>query len=181
LSLKRLDYLSRSQIQTLHRLGGPRNANRVLKGMEEYLSSFRENEKIYYLNKEGRLRVNSEKICKKTPQVIHYVMRNWLFIALGCPATWQNEIKLSVKNEVTVIADAIFSRGDVYNIIEVDYSQKMLENKEKIKRYKYLFSLNVLKKPPKMYWITTTTHRKKQLLSLCEGIDTTVYLVSDFN
>jgi hypothetical protein len=164
----------------LHRLGGIRNANRVLKDMDDYLSSFRLGEKVYYLNQEGRLRANSEKVCKKTPQANHYIMRNWLFIALGCPAEWKNEIKFS-NGQVSVIADAMYKRKDQYHIVEVDYSQKMHENKLKIFKYRQLKEQGAFLIAPKFYWITTTPHRKKQILALSEGLDTTVYLTSDFN
>nr|MBS7717071.1 hypothetical protein [Vibrio cholerae] len=49
LSLKKLGFLSRKQIQVLHDLGGDRNASRVMKTLEEYVSSFRDGEKVYYL------------------------------------------------------------------------------------------------------------------------------------
>ncbi|WP_262481671.1 replication-relaxation family protein [Bacillus sp. CH30_1T] len=180
--MKKLDYLSRSQIQRLHRLGSTRNANRVLKDMEEYLYSFQSGENVYYLNKEGRLMVNCEKICKKTPQVNHYIMRNWLFITLGCPITWKNEIKFTKLDEkISVVCDAMFMNKDRICIIEADYSQKMCENKKKIKKYKHLKDTGTFMIAPKIYWITTTEYRRKQLLALCEGLDTTIYLVSDFH
>ena len=65
LSLKKLSYLSRSQIQVLHDLGSARNASRILQHMNNYVSSFRDGENIYYLNKDGRERVNSKKVLKK--------------------------------------------------------------------------------------------------------------------
>jgi hypothetical protein len=181
LSLKKLDYLSRSQLQRLHGLGGIRNANRFLRSMGEYVNTFRSSENIYYLSKAGRERIGSAKICKQTPQVNHYLMRNALYLALRCPASWRNEIKLSVRNEVTVIPDAIFKRGDRYNIVEVDYSQKMTENRAKIERYKRLLSFNVMTIKPKFYWITTTEYRRKQLLALCEGLDVEIYLAKELN
>ncbi|PEI87275.1 hypothetical protein CN679_22635 [Bacillus pseudomycoides] len=61
MSLKKLGFLSRKQIQVLHDLGGDRNASRVMKDLEEYVSSFRDSEKVYYLNKEGRERIGSNR------------------------------------------------------------------------------------------------------------------------
>lgn len=181
LSLKKLDYLSRSQIQKLHRLKSDRNAQRVLKNMSDYLNNFKDGENIYYLNEEGRERVGATKAMKKTTQARHYIMRNTLFIGYGCPSTWKNEIKLEVKGKVSVIADAIFKNNNQFHIIEVDHTQKMVKNKGKIERYKKLIELNVFEKKPKFIWITTTELRRKQLQAACEGLDVRVYTVKDFN
>jgi hypothetical protein len=148
--------------------------------MEEYLNVVRLDENVYYLNAEGRERVGSEKILKKTNQITHHLMRNTLYLAHGCPVTWKNEVKLSVKGEVTVIADAIFEMAGTLHIIEVDHMQKMKENRSKIEKYKRLLELGVFKKQPKFIWITMTEYRKKQLLSLCEGMQVRVYLTDDF-
>ncbi|WNS74223.1 replication-relaxation family protein [Bacillus sp. DTU_2020_1000418_1_SI_GHA_SEK_038] len=181
LSLKKLGFLSRSQLQKLHRLGGVRNTNRILKDMGGYLNIVRLNENVYYLNAEGRQRVGASKILKKTHQITHHLMRNTLFIVRGCPISWKNEVKLSVKDEVSVIADAIYTMAGQYHIIEVDHTQKMLENKRKIERYRKLIQLNVFEKRPKFIWITTTEYRKRQLLQLCEGLDAIVYTIKDLH
>ncbi|MDQ0268851.1 replication-relaxation family protein [Cytobacillus purgationiresistens] len=181
LSLKKLGFLSRSQIQKLHRLGGTRNANRVLKALSDYLNVVRLNENIYYLNAEGRQRVGSTKVLKKTHQITHHLMRNSLYLSYGCPSTWKSEIKLSVKDEVTVIADAVFTMANTFHIIEVDNEQKMSMNKVKIEKYKRLIELKVFEKQPKFIWITTTDYRKKQLLALSDGLQTRIYLANEFN
>jgi hypothetical protein len=179
--LKKLDYLNRSQLQALHNLGSDRNAQRILQQMNHYLSSFKDGEYIYYLNKEGRELVNSSKVLKKTTQARHYIMRNSLYIAFGSPATWKNEMKLEVPQQVKVIADALFKRDKRYHIVEVDHTQKMVKNKGKIERYKKLIKLGVFDKDPKFIWITTTELRRKQLLSLCEGLDVQIFTIKDFN
>jgi hypothetical protein len=178
--LKKLGFLSRSQIQRLHRLGGVRNANRVLKELSEYVSTFRQDENIYYLNKEGRERVDCERVLKKSNQVEHYLMRNQLFIASGCPASWKNEVKLTVKSEVSIVADAVYTMAGFFNIIEIDCEQKMTVNRTKIAKYRRLIELGVFEKQPKFIWVTKTEYRKKQLLALCEGLKVTVYLAKDF-
>ncbi|MCA1058134.1 replication-relaxation family protein [Rossellomorea aquimaris] len=177
LSLKKLDYLSRSQIQKIHRLKSTRNANRVLKDMSEYLSSFRHGENIYYLNKKGRELVKTQKVCKKTAQVNHYLMRNTLYISLGCPATWKNEIKLKVK-DIQIVCDAIYEVKDTIHIIEVDHTQKMMENKRKIEKYREIVKLTG--KVIKFHWITTTHNRQKQLLELSQGLNVNVSLAHDY-
>lgn len=180
--MKKLDYLNRTQIQTLHRLGTDRNAQRVLKNLSEYISSFKDGENIYYLNKEGRERVNATKVLKKTTQARHYIMRNTLYIAFGCPSSWKNEIKLGIKEDkkTHVICDALFQLDKRYNIVEVDHTQKMTKNRSKIDRYRKLIELGLFDVPPKLIWITTTELRRKQLTQLCQGLEVKVFTVKDF-
>jgi hypothetical protein len=148
--------------------------------MSEYISSFKDGENIYYLNQEGRERVNSKKILKKTTQARHYIMRNTLYIAHGCPSTWKNEMELEVKGKVRVLADAIFTLANQYHIVEVDHTQKMIKNRGKVERYRQLIKLGVFEKQPKFIWITTTELRRKQLLQLCEGLQVKVYTIKEF-
>lgn len=106
LSLKKLDYLNRDQLQRIHRLGQVRNANRVLRDLSPYLSRFRdEYAAIYYLNKEGREYVDSKKIKRKTIFVSHVIMRNEFYIFCGFPHDWKNEVKVS-DGEFTVTCDS---------------------------------------------------------------------------
>lgn len=178
--MKKLGFASRSQLQKLHSLGGERNANRILKELSVYLCSFRDNENIYYLNKEGRERVGSQKALKKTQQARHFLMRNDLYIALGCPASWKNEIKLEIPGAVSVVADALFMKDGSYFIIEIDHLQKMSANREKVKKYRRFLDLNAFDKPPVFVWVTTTEYRRKQLTALFEGMNVRVYLASEF-
>ncbi len=149
--------------------------------MAPYLSSFRDGENIYYLNKEGRERVNAKKVFKKTTQARHYLMRNALYIGFGVPATWKNEVKLEVPDQVKVIADAVFKREKRYHIIEVDHTQKMSKNKSKIERYEKLIQLDVFEKSPVFIWITTTEYRRKQLSKLMEGFEHQIFTIADFH
>jgi len=180
LSLKKLGFLSRSQIQRLHRLKSDRNANRVLKDMARYLNTVRLDENVYYLNVEGRERVECQRVLTKTHQVEHYLMRNSLYIEKGCPSTWQNEVKLSVPGEVSIVADALFVMAGFYNIVEVDHKQKMSVNRQKIAKYRRLIELGVFEKVPKFLWVTTTEYRRKQLLKLSEGLNVKIYLANEF-
>lgn len=145
--------------------------------MSEYLSSFRHKENVYYLNKEGRIAVKSNKICKKTPHIDHYLMRNSLYIHMGCPAKWQNEISIKVA-DVQIVADAFFEDRDTINIIEVDYTQKMIENRNKIEKYRKIVEMTG--RDFKFHWITTTYNRQKQLYDLHEGLSINVLVAQDF-
>lgn len=178
--MKRCDYLSRSQLQAIHNLGSPRNTSRVLKDMSRYVTYFRDGEAIYYLTKEGRELVNAKKVRKKTLQARHFIMRNSLYIAYGCPETWKNEVKLELPNRVKAICDALFSHEGCYYIIEVDHTQTMLANKTKMSKYRKLIDLGVFDREPAFIWITTTEYRSRKLEELCEGLDVKVFTISDF-
>jgi hypothetical protein len=184
LSLKKLDYLSRSQIQKIHRLGSDRNARRILQELEPYVSHFRDGEKIYYLSKHGRERVNCEKVRKRTLQARHYLMRNDVYIAYNYPVTWKNEMKISVPDLVTVISDAMFKAEKIIHLVEVDHLQRMPKNRKKIESYQKLKRSGVFEQNyghfPRLLWVTTTEHRRKELERLCEGLNVKIYTVNDF-
>jgi hypothetical protein len=174
LSLKKLDFLNRDQLAKIHRLGKVRNTNRILKELSPYLSSFREEySTIYYLNKEGRAYVNSQKIRKKNSLVNHVIMRNDFYIYSGYPHQWENEIRVK-DDDYTIICDAYFKRNGRYHFLEVDSLQKMSENKKKVERYVGLMKNGAVEKQlgyfPQLLWLTTTELRRKQLMDLCKNI-----------
>jgi hypothetical protein len=168
-SLAKLDYLSRSQLQKIHRLKGDRNARKILQDLREYVSSFRDGENIYYLNREGRERINSKKVRKKTLQARHYLMRNELYIALNRPFTWENEMLIE---NINIVADAMYINGGKHTFIEVDHLQKMSKNRVKIEKYRELSNFDLI-------WITTTEHRRHRLKKLCEGLNARLFTIED--
>ncbi|MEK3855918.1 replication-relaxation family protein [Cytobacillus sp. FSL H8-0458] len=184
LSLRKQDYLNRDQLTRIHRLGSVRNANRVLKDLSLYLSSFREdsNSTVYFLNKEGREYVGSEKIKRKTKFVNHYLMRNDFYIYIGYPHEWENELKIS-DGTYTVISDSYYKKDGRYHFLEVDSTQKMIVNRKKIEQYKGLMKEGKLAKNvghfPKLVWLTVTDLRKKQLAVLCKGLPFAIYTMND--
>jgi hypothetical protein len=184
LSLKKLDYLNRDQLAKIHRLGKIRNTNRILKELSPYLSSFREEySTIYYLNKEGRAYVNSQKIRKKNSLVNHVIMRNDFYIYSGYPHQWENEIRVK-DDDYTIICDAYFKRHGRYHFLEVDSFQKMSENRKKVERYAGLMNNGAVTEQlgyfPQLLWLTTTELRRKQLMELCETIpNTAVFTIDD--
>ncbi|MCM3651353.1 replication-relaxation family protein [Metabacillus litoralis] len=177
--MKKCDYLTREQIQKMHDLGQVRNAQKVLYKMNDYISSFiNGKKKIYYLNKKGRERVGATKIRTKTATVDHFLMRNDLYIFLGKPFTWKNEIKIKIpQTKISIIVDAMFKIDNKHDyFIEVDHKQSMKNNESKINRYKQLFEYN----PNFMLiWVTTTHYRKIKLEALCEDLNVQVYLWDD--
>jgi hypothetical protein len=152
--------------------------------MDPYLSHFYDGQKIYYLSKEGRERVNCDVPRTKITTANHYLMRNDLYIHLGQPKTWQNEVKMisaeGTKQEIIIVADAHYISRNKHHIIEIDNLQKMKKNKSKVDKYRRLIERGSFKGMPKLIWVTTTEYRRKALLELCEGLDVEVYLSSDF-
>jgi hypothetical protein len=183
LSLKKLDYLNREQLQKLHGLGKVRNANRILKDLSPYLSSFREDySTIYYLNKEGRYYVDSKKIREKTNFVKHVIARNNFYIFYRCPHNWKNEVKVTDGRQ-TIICDAWFKINDKYNFLEVDVQQSMKENRNKVERYCELHRRGAIREHlgyfPNLIWLTTTELRRKQLKNLCNELHCKIYTLDD--
>ncbi|POD43921.1 hypothetical protein BKM15_26465 [Pseudomonas syringae pv. syringae] len=182
--MKKLDYLTRSQIQIIHDLKSDRNAQRVLKQMEEYLHVINVGENIYYLNANGREVIGCDKVRKSTGNVQHYIMRNYLYIELGCPSEWKNEMKITNgegRDKIACIADALIKKGDFFTVIEVDNTQTMKENQKKVDKYRTLRYRGAFGMfAPKFVWITTTEHRRKELLKANEGLHVEVYTITDF-
>jgi hypothetical protein len=183
LSLKKLGFLNRDQLIKIHRLGKVRNANRILKDLSPYLSSYREEySTIYYLNKEGREYVNSTKVRKKNNFVNHIIMRNDYYIYSGCPHERKNEMKIR-DNKNSIICDSWFKKDGRFNCLEVDLTQKMKENRAKITQYINLFQNGAIEKHlghfPTLIWITTTELRRKQLRELCKDLPCEVYTIDD--
>lgn len=179
--MKKLDYLTTSQLQQIHGLKSLRNAQKVIKGMEQYLSVMRDGENIYYLNAEGRAMVDCQKIRKSTGNVRHFIMRNGIYIRYGKPATWRNEIKITSKgatkkDTVVNVADALFKRDNVWHIVEVDNEQRWQNNGRKMANYRELVKRGTFgEKPPLFIWVTALESRKAKLTKLCEGLNVVVY------
>jgi hypothetical protein len=183
LSLKKLDFLNREQLRHMHRLGQVRNCNRILKGLEPFIYHFREAySNVYYLSKDGREYVGSKKVLKKNSFVGHTLMRNDFYVYSGLPTNWKNEMKIS-DGEYTLICDVLFRSNGKYQFLEVDNTQKMIENRKKIEQYKGLYANKKLedhlKHFPTINWLTTTELRRKQLTDLCDGLPCKVYTITD--
>lgn len=182
-SLAKLSYLSRSQIQRLHDLGSNRNACRVLKNMEQYLNSFRVEENIYYLNKNGRERVGCTDVRNKTLQYRHFIMRNDLYIYLHRPSVWEAEYNIEIDG-IKIIPDVMYRRKvmneDRYFFGEIDNEQIMAKNKEKIERYKALKEHGAYQKTlgyfPTLVWVTKSERRKNDLIRYMKDLKHDIYL-----
>jgi hypothetical protein len=80
--------------------------------------------------------------------------------------------------DVEIIADACFEdqKGTIH-IIEVDHTQKMIENRKKMEKYRKIAELT--NRTFYFHWITTTHYRRKQLQDLCQGLNANVTLAQD--
>lgn len=182
-SIDKLSYLSRSQIQRLHGLGSNRNACRVLANMDDFLNSFRAEENIYYLNKNGRERIGSKDIRSKTLQYRHFLMRNDLYIYLNRPKLWRAERIIDVGG-VKLIPDVMYTRKvldkDRYFFAEIDNEQIIATNLNKIRKYKQLKETNAYQNKfgyfPTLTWVVKTERRKADLLKYGEGLKQEIYL-----
>lgn len=184
-SLKKLDYLTARQIQSIHDLKSRSNVSKILNDVEmkQYISVFQEGEKIYHLNSEGRKFVESDKVRKKSPQASHILMRNQVFIYYHCPESWKNEVTFNVEHSFKIKADAVFTHNGRKHILEVDRVQKMKVNEDKMKKYRDLAQLIYQKEkiPPLFVWVTTTEAKRKKLLDLCKkyGLAREVFIYSE--
>lgn len=180
-SLDKLGFASRSQLQKLHTLGSNRNACRVLQKLSPYLNSFRSDENIYYLNKQGRELVGTDKVMTKNMHYHHILMRNDAYILFGCPSYWKPETPIKT-SQFTIVPDVFFCKRQ-YHFLEVDRTQKMTVNYNKIKRYKALHESGVFQRRykhfPKLVWITTTDYRMNKLLEVSGDLPCDVYTVKD--
>ncbi|MGG1531350.1 replication-relaxation family protein [Brevibacillus agri] len=183
-SLDRFSFLTRRHLQQLHRLGGDRNARKVLKQMEEYLCSFREEGygAVYYLNKAGRQMIGSNKVVKRTLQVRHALMRNDFFIYMRCPINWKHEVKVT-DGTTTLVTDVHFIKNRAHQFLEVDNTQSMAENRAKIRRYREMFDRGGFQKQfgyfPTLHIVTVSKSRVRRFEDMCAGLPAKVYYIED--
>lgn len=185
LLLKRFDFMTRDQLNQYFQFGSIRNTNRILHNLADFLSRVREGyQTIYYLNKKGKSYVECEKIRKKGGHVQHIIMRNDMWLFHDRPNDWKNEVKIS-DGHTSLIADSMFTNDwDRKHFLEVDSTQSMKENRNKIKRYKELMNNGLVEEKfghfPTVVWLTTTEHRRKKLKEECEGLPVVmVFTVND--
>lgn len=167
-SLDNLGYLTTSQIQRLHDLGGRRNACRILNDMGELLCSFQLEEKVYYLSAAGRKEIGSTVVRRKTIQVTHSILRNEIYIRYK-PDGWKAEFPIKWADK-SVIPDAIFRQNGKFVLLEVDHTQTMAQNERKIAQYKELQESQVFQRKfghfPRVMFVTISSYRQQALQTL---------------
>ncbi|MEC0266715.1 replication-relaxation family protein [Paenibacillus anseongense] len=180
-SIDNLGFLTTSQIQRLHDLGGRRNTTRILNDMSEFLCSFREHETVYYLSAKGRKELGSQKLRRRTIHTQHTLMRNDVYIAYK-PDYWRVETPLKWADK-SIIPDAVFKNNNSYVFLEVDHTQSIAANERKIELYKELRDSGGFQRKygafPMIMYVTVNEHRQKRLRGLLDGFKAEVLLVND--
>ncbi|MGG1442143.1 replication-relaxation family protein [Brevibacillus laterosporus] len=180
LSLDDLGFLTTSQIQRLHGLGSRRNTHRILTDMGNTLHSFRLDESVYYLSASGRKAIGSKKVRRKTLTAPHTLLRNEVYI-WARPRFWKQEQAIKWQ-EKTLVPDALYEKGQMY-FLEVDLTQSMAVNRQKIALYQELCESGLFQKQfgqfPIIQFVTTTEYRQKQLRSMLNKLKSEVLLHSD--
>lgn len=173
----KLGFATRKQLQAIHSLGGQKNASRILNDMKEYLHVKKGREHVYYLNQKGRELIGCDKELKWTIQAEHYLLRNDMYIYFNCPSDWRIEQKIKFRyqvekglKETALVPDATFTVNNQFYFVEVDRTQSMKENIQKIKQYSLLKDTIIkhYKIPPVLIFYTSTEYRKKELTNLCD-------------
>lgn len=131
---------------------------------------------MYYLNKEGREIVGGKVERKWSLQAEHHLLRNDVYIHYGCPTGWLVEKAIGFKGQLSteekkITPDARFLLDDVWRFVEVDRTQSMAENEQKIIHYKELDSIMFDKsgKKPVVIFYTMTEFRQQKLQELCQA------------
>ncbi|WP_078392060.1 replication-relaxation family protein [Shouchella patagoniensis] len=174
-SLDKHDYMSRGQIQQLHNLKSDRNACKVLSQMGPYLNSFRDGQNIFYLNKRGAQHIDAKGDARqKISNVRHYLMRTDAYMHFGKPTHWAKEAPFRI-NGLSVIPDVTFSLSVLGNkkvyLLEIDNTQKMKVNREKIETYAKMKRTGIFQQThgyfPQLVWLTRSIVRRDELNKWC--------------
>ncbi len=115
-------------------------------------------------------------------------MRNEAWLYLFCPDDWQIETPIRYKiddKKKTIIPDVKFRDEDgILNAVEIDRTQMMNVNSEKIKRYGNLLciiKINITEKYRLFIFFTVTKYREKKLEELAAKYDVfvKVYVIGE--
>lgn len=145
--------------------------------MSDYILTFRDRENVHYLSKAGRERVGTDVVRTKISPVDHYLMRNDLYISKK-PELFKPEQRIKV-GELTIVADAIMKFNQAYYFVEIDNSQRMVNNRVKIDKYRKLKETGAFQKQygyfPRICWVTSLESRRRVLEGLLDGLDHIIY------
>ncbi|MGU3461258.1 replication-relaxation family protein [Bacillus sp. D48C] len=189
-SIRKLKFATRRHLMTIHDLGGIRNANRILKDLGAFVNStVYKKEYVYYLNKKGRALFDDTEKIVPTNRLAHSLMRNEAWLYLFCPDDWQIETAIRYKiddKKKTIIPDVKFRDEEgILNAVEIDRTQMMNVNSEKLKRYgefTMYYKNKYNGKVPIIHFFTVTKYREKKLEELAAKYDifVKVYVIEEF-
>lgn len=185
--IKRLRFATQRHLMCVIDMGGVRNANRILNEMKRYLSVYiYKKEKVYYLNREGRAMLDDAEKVVPSIRMGHHMMRNEAWLHCYCPDDWVIEKQLRYTKggkELYIMTDAAYTSERVLHCVEVDRTQAMRKNEEKIKRYAEYGELYKRKtgKVLVVRFFTITSYRKERLEQLTDKyhVYAQVYLIPE--
>lgn len=113
-----------------------------------------------------------EKVIKKTLDYQHTLMRNDIYIYYECPKLWHSEYVIPTP-DFKIVTDAIFSVKGVQYCLEIDRTQKMKRNIEKINQYARFKEMGIWQKQnmgrfPVLVFYTTKDSRQHNLMEYCK-------------
>lgn len=188
-TIRKLQFATRRHVMSVHDMGGIRNANRIMGDLKPYLSKVMlGKEYVYYLNKEGHAMFGDDGKVVSRGKLAHALLRNEAWLHLFCPDDWQIETDIRYiknKEKKKIIPDVKFrNEENILHAVEVDRSQKMKVNEEKLKRYEELTQIYKQKhngKMPVIHFFTVTKYREKKLEELAAKYEVfvKVYLLEE--
>lgn len=180
---------TRRHLMSVHNMGGIRNANRILGDLKPYVNkTMQGKEYVYYLNKEGHAMFGDDGKVVSRGKLAHALLRNEAWLHLFCPDDWQIETDIRYiknKEKMKIVPDVKFrDEENILHAVEVDRSQKMKVNEEKIKKYEEFTQIYKQKhngKMPVIHFFTVTKYREKKLEELAAKYDVlaSVYVIEE--
>ncbi|MGA4464146.1 replication-relaxation family protein [Bacillus bombysepticus] len=187
-TIRKLQFATRRHLMSVHEMGGIRNANRIMKDLSSYTSKITHNkEYVYYLNQSGHKLFGEGKVVHHS-RVAHAILRNEAWLHLFCPDDWQIETEIRyIKDDKKkkIIPDVKFRDDDkILHAVEIDRTQKMGVNEDKLKCYEEFTKIYKQKyngKVPVIHFFTITKYREKRLEQLAAKYDVfvKVYVIQE--
>ncbi|HDR3896230.1 replication-relaxation family protein [Bacillus bombysepticus] len=187
-TIRKLQFATRRHLMSVHEMGGIRNANRIMKDLSSYTSKITHNkEYVYYLNQSGHKLFGEGKVVHHS-RVAHAILRNEAWLHLFCPDDWQIETEIRyIKDDKKkkIIPDVKFRDDDkILHAVEIDRTQKMVVNEDKLKCYEEFTKIYKQKyngKMPVIHFFTITKYREKRLEQLAAKYDVfvKVYVIQE--
>ncbi|AAT54479.1 hypothetical protein CKL83_17930 [Bacillus anthracis] len=188
-TIRKLQFATRRHLMSVHNMGGIRNANRILGDLKPYVNkTMQGKEYVYYLNKEGHAMFGDDGKVVSRGKLAHALLRNEAWLHLFCPDDWQIETDIRYiknKEKMKIVPDVKFrDEENILHAVEVDRSQKMKVNEEKIKKYEEFTQIYKQKhngKMPVIHFFTVTKYREKKLEELAAKYDVlaSVYVIEE--
>ncbi|PGS04869.1 hypothetical protein COC45_28335 [Bacillus cereus] len=187
-TIRKLQFATRRHLMCVHDMGGIRNANRIMKDLTPFISRVTYyKEYVYYLNKEGHALLGEGKVVSRN-RMEHAILRNEAWLHLFCPDDWQIETDIRYiknKEKKKIVPDVKFrDEENILHAVEVDRTQKMKVNEEKLKKYEELTQIYKQKhngKMPVIHFFTVTKYREMRLEELAAKYDVfvKVYVITN--